>query len=102
MGPFARKALSEARRFATKAPGEIAQKFGRKITSAAQNYGQTISDFAHGASEHASLAGLDGVSKTLKSVGNTSDHVVSAARLLDQNQPRAATDHILHALGKYY
>ena len=102
MGPFARKALSEARRFAVKAPGDIAQKFGRKITSAAQTYGQTLSNVAHSASEHASLAGLDGISKTLKSVGNTTDHVVSAARAFDANQPRVGTDHLLHAIGKYY
>lgn len=100
MGVFSRKLGQEIRRFAVKLPGEAAQAFGRKITSSVQHHGQQVSDFAHGAAEK--LKGFEGVSNVLHNVGSGADSAVSVARLLDQNQPRAAADTFLQAISKYY
>ena len=100
MGVFARKLGQEIRRFAVKLPGEAAQAFGRKITGAVQHHGQQVADLAHGAADK--LKGFDGVSSALHNIGSGADSAVSVARLLDQNQPRAAADTFLQAIGKYY
>lgn len=102
MGPFARKALSEVRRFGGKAVLGSAQQFGRKLTHAAKHYGDAVSSGADAVSKHTDLLGLDGVSKGLRGVSGVAKGIADTGRLLDANQPKAAVDRVLTMLGKNY
>lgn len=102
MGPFARKALIEARRFGQKQIGEGARTFGRKITHVAQHRGDQIADVTGKVANHADLLGMSGLGKGLRAIGNTAGEVANVGRLLDQNKPRAAVDKVLGLIGKNY
>lgn len=102
MGVFARKLGQEARRFGQKVISEHARQFGRKITHVAQTRGDQIHNITGKAANHADLLGLDGLSKGLRAIGNTSGEVANIARLLDANRPKAAVDKTLSLLGKNY
>lgn len=100
MGPFARKAIQEVRRFGQKANLGAAQTFGRKITSVAQHRGNQLSNVANQVASHADVAGMSGVADFARRVGHGASEIAHTARLLDQNQPRAAVDRVLTLLGK--